>query len=194
VYVVLAAGGSRRMGFPKVTAPLAGRSPIERLGGMLAGRSLAIVTTELQQAACSRALPWALVLHNRAPHLGMTSSLLVAHHALDPEATLGVMLADKPFVRKETLELCERALEEGAGDVLVATAGGKLGHPVYFGPKARARLSAAPAGDTLRAVRDDPGLRQTTVECADPGILIDLDTPAAWRTAERKLQSERTRA
>jgi molybdenum cofactor cytidylyltransferase len=191
VYVVLAAGSSKRMGFAKATAPLAGKSPLERLRAILGGRTVAIVTNEELRSACMQTMPSATVLVNRAPALGMTSSLIVAHRELDPAATLGVLLADKPFVREETLDLCEAALEEAPDcDVLFPTAAGENGHPVYFAPSARARLSALPGGDTLRDIRDDPRLRQIAVESFDPGVLIDLDTPDAWRTAERRLMAE----
>jgi molybdenum cofactor cytidylyltransferase len=182
------------MGFAKATAPLAGKSPLERLCAILDGRTVAIVTSEELRAACAEAMPRATVLVNRTPALGMTSSLVVAHRELDPAATLGVLLADKPFVRKETLELCEAALEETPEcDVLFPTAAGENGHPVYFAPGARARLSTLPGGDTLRDVRDDPRLHQVAVESFDPGVLIDLDTPNAWRTAERRLMSQQIR-
>ncbi len=194
VYVVLAAGASKRMGFSKATEPLAGKSPLERLREILTGRTVAIVTREELQSACALAMPEATVLVNTTPLAGMTSSLVVAHRALDQEATLGVLLADKPLVREETLGLCEEALEDAPDcDVLFPTAAGENGHPVYFAPRARARLGSLPAGDTLRAVRDDPALSQVTVECHDPGVLIDLDTPEAWRTAEQRLLAEQAK-
>jgi molybdenum cofactor cytidylyltransferase len=194
IYVILAAGGAQRMGFAKATEPLAGKSPLERLGHVLEGRAVEIVTNELLKATVSALIPWAAVLVNATPPAGMTSSLLVAHRATDPDATLGVLLADKPFVHKETLDLCERTLQAShACDVLFPVSGGERGHPVYFGPKARARLTEVPAGDTLKAVRDDPALQAVAVECRDAGILIDLDTPEAWRAAEQRLLSERAR-
>lgn len=191
VYVVLAAGASQRMGFAKAVTPLGGKSPLERLGAVLEGRAVTIVAAEPLAPACSLAMPWASVLVNTRPFEGMSSSLLVAHRAIARGATLAVMLADKPFVQRQTLELCERALEVCAAcDVLYPTAAGERGHPVYFGPAARARLAAIPSGDTLRAVRDDQRLSALAVECQDAGVLIDLDTPEAWQAAERRLQDE----
>jgi len=190
-YVVLAAGASQRMGFAKATAPLAGASPLARLGRILGGRSVTIVTTQALVEECSRTFPGARVLVNATPEAGMTSSLVVAHRALAPDLTLGVLLADKPFVREETLVLCEGAYQaEPACDVLFPTLAGERGHPVYFGPRARARLAAAPSGDTLRAVRDDPELKAVAVECVDPGVVVDLDTPVEWHEAERRLAGE----
>lgn len=189
VYVILAAGDARRMGFAKVTTPLAGESPIERLGAILKGRIAALVTTHALKAACARALPAAQLYVNENARDGMNSSLLIANRAIDPGATLGVMLADKPFVRADTLDRCELALVAAPGcDVAFPVSGGEPGHPVYFAPAARVRLNALPAGDTLRAVRDDPRLSRIAVECDDSGIVIDLDTPEAWRSAERRLR------
>ena len=149
VYVVLAAGSARRMGFDKAATPLAGSSPLERLGEILGGRSVAIVTAPSREATYAAAVPWATMLVNPDPGLGMSSSLLVAHRAIDADATLGVLLADKPFVRRETLEQCEREYAVQACDVLVPELLGERGHPVYFSPKARARLETLPPGDAL---------------------------------------------
>ena len=132
-------------------------------------------------------MPWAAVLVNPDPGNGMSSSLLAAHRAIDADATLAVLLADKPFVRRETLEFCEREFAAHGCDVLVPELLGERGHPVYFSPKARVRLEALPPGDTLHRVRDDPALVKLSVHCNDRGILLDLDTPEAWRGAERRL-------
>lgn len=176
------------MGFDKAATPLAGSSPLERLGTMLAGKPVAVVTTQARRTTCVAAIPDATVLVNDNPALGMSSSLLVAHRAIDADATLGVLLADKPFVRRETLESCERAYAAAQEcDVLFPEVLGEPGHPVYFGPNARARLEALPPGDTLQAVRNDPELKAVAVHCNDRGILLDLDTPEAWRVAERRL-------
>lgn len=187
VYVVLAAGSARRMGFDKAATPLAGSSPLERLGEILGDRSVAIVSAPSREATYAAAVPWATVLVNPSPGLGMSSSLLVAHHAIDADATLAVLLADKPFVRRETLELCEREFTATGCDVLAPELLGERGHPVYFSPNARARLEGLPPGDTLHRVRDDPALAKISVHCNDRGILLDLDTPEAWRGAERRL-------
>jgi CTP:molybdopterin cytidylyltransferase MocA len=194
VYVILAAGGSTRMGFAKATAPLAGRSPLLRLADVLAGRAVTIVTSESASAGVRAVAGSASVLVNPDPDLGMTSSLRVADAAIDAGATLGVILADKPFLQRETLETCERALESAHCDVLYPVFAGTGGHPVYFRPPARARLAALAAGDTLRALRDDPMLVRAACECDDEGVALDLDTPEAWDAAERRLAKRHSHA
>lgn len=189
-YAVLAAGASRRMGFPKPVTPLAGASPLARLARVLEGRRAIVVTVAALREACAQAIPWAEIAINPHPEDGMTSSLLVAHRIADPAAVLGVLLADKPFVRRETLERCERALAETPEcDVIVPVYRTQRGHPVYFGPNARARLASLATGDTLRELRDDPRLQRVEVESSDDGTVIDLDTRAAWEAAERRLHA-----
>ena len=132
-------------------------------------------------------MPWANVVVNPAPELGMTSSLLVADREIEGNATLGVLLGDKPFVTEATLALCEAALAGAPCDIAFPTLEDEPGHPVYFTRKARALLPEIPAGDTLRALRDHPSLLQLRIACADRGILTDLDTREAWDAAEREL-------
>ncbi|HTU82796.1 MAG TPA: NTP transferase domain-containing protein [Candidatus Acidoferrales bacterium] len=185
-YVILAAGASTRMGFPKAVAPLAGITPIARLCATLGGRRAAVVTTSELHDACSREAPGALVLVNERPQSGMSSSLRVADSAIDSAATIAVLLADKPLLSRETLERCEQRLASTAADVLyVRSSRGVPGHPVYFRPAARSRLGAAPSGDSLAAVRDDPALACEVVATDDPGAFEDLDSPGDWRRAER---------
>ena len=190
VYAVLAAGASQRMGFPKPVTPLAGASPLARLARVLDGRRTIVVTAEALAEACAQAIGRAEIAINPHPAAGMTSTLLVAHRIADPAAVLGVLLADKPFVRRETLERCERALAENPEcDVLFPVNRARPGHPVYLGPKARARLGSLAPGDTLRELRDDPQLQRVEVESSDAGTVIDLDTRAAWEAAERRLHA-----
>ena len=39
------------------------------------------------------------------------------------------------------------------------------------------------------AVRDDPSLRRATVTVDDAGAFADLDTPADWRVAEKRVRA-----
>src|SRR5271154_2117146 len=55
VYVVLAAGAARRMGFDKVVAPFRGRSPLERVVAALGGRDRVVVVPSRRIAEASAA-------------------------------------------------------------------------------------------------------------------------------------------
>ncbi len=191
IYVVLAAGGSERMGFDKVTTPLAGRAPLARIAATLGKRSTIVVTRLELRAACVQAAPHASVLINPTPERGMSSSLKVANGAIAADATIGVLLADKPFLHEATLAALESELASRPRDVLYPVDdGGVSGHPVYFGPRARARLAELPDGDTLAQLRNEASLTRGAVLCRDEGAFADVDSPDAWRAAEERLVKE----
>jgi molybdenum cofactor cytidylyltransferase len=190
IYVVLAAGDSTRMGYPKATTPLGGRTPLSRICCVLDGRVTIVVTQSALRERCIEEAPFARVLVNSRPQDGMTSSLLVAERTIDPGSPIGIVLADQPFLERATVACCEARFDEGGADVVYPVAhDGTPGHPVYFGPAARALLRDAAPGDTLRSVRDDPSLRRATVTVDDAGAFADLDTPADWRVAEKRVRA-----
>lgn len=108
---------------------------------------------------------------------GMAASLVHAiRHSLprDPAAWL-VALGDMPHVAPATLRLLADALAAGA-PIVAPVMQGRRGNPVGFG---RAHL------DALLALRGEQGARRLLQSCpvtgvavADPGIFMDVDTPA----------------
>jgi molybdenum cofactor cytidylyltransferase len=110
---------------------------------------------------------------------GMAASLTHAiRHSLDvfsPVDAWLVALGDMPRVAPITLQALADALAQGGGIVAPAMAG-KRGNPVGFG---RIHL------DALLALRGEEGARRllktfsvTEVAVDDPGIFLDVDTPA----------------
>jgi molybdenum cofactor cytidylyltransferase len=107
---------------------------------------------------------------------GMAASLVHAiRHSL-PDATAWlVALGDMPHVAPDTLAQLARALAAGA-PIVVPVKDGRRGNPVGFG---RVHL------DALLALQGDQGARRllqtcpvTAVAVDDPGIFLDIDTPA----------------
>jgi molybdenum cofactor cytidylyltransferase len=87
-----------------------------------------------------------------------------------------VALADMPFVQPATVKMLAAALAGGAA-LAAPRYQGRRGHPVCFGPsyrKALLGLSGDRGGrDLLRAAGD----LLHVVDCDDPGVLVDIDTP-----------------
>jgi CTP:molybdopterin cytidylyltransferase MocA len=185
-YVLLAAGSSSRMGYEKLTAPLARRSPLERLAAVLCQRASIVVTSERLQETCAQLFAGAPIVVNKRPQDGMTSSLRAALPAAAGYDRIGVLLGDKPLISNATLEELERiAIASECDVVFPMSARGEPGHPVYLSKRAMQAAALLPNGDTLRHLRDDPSLTQRAVECADPGAFVDIDTEADWSNAER---------
>lgn len=181
IYVVLAAGASRRMGFPKVFTPLPRKegTPLERIAALLEGRDGIAVVPPAHRDDAARMAPRLRLVVNGEAERGMAHSLRCALVEVDEEAAFGVLLGDKPFLTRSSLDALEAAF---AGyDVAYPLSPARIpGHPVLFSPRARPFASRLSDGDTLSQLRDEPQLRRTVVRLDDPGAFRDLDEPAQW--------------
>jgi molybdenum cofactor cytidylyltransferase len=181
VGVLLAAGQGTRFGGDKLLAAMADGTPV----GVAAARNLAAAVGEViavvrpEDARLIHLLAATGVTIERCPAAwkGMGSSLAHAVEASAGAVGWIVALADMPRVRPQTIRAVAAALESGAALVAPAYRGSR-GHPVGFARQYGARLAAltgdAGARDILRAERD----RMQLIECDDPGVLADVDTPA----------------
>jgi CTP:molybdopterin cytidylyltransferase MocA len=186
VYVVLVDGNSTRV-IPDERKKPEGPSNLERVGSLLEDHAVEVVAEHAVEGAVTSAMPFAHVLLAAAPMIGMLASVAMASKSIDPKASIGVLPADRPGVRKDTLDRCERAFDGSSADVAYPVAGGQAGYPVYLSPEARERLAQMPEGDLLKAVQSDASLQKLAVDCRDVGIYLDLGTPEQRREAERRL-------
>lgn len=169
------------MGFAKVFTPLRGSAPLERLAQLLHGRrAVAVVPPEREGDARAMA-PSLHVAVNAQPERGMTHSLRIA--LAESEGDFAVLLGDKPFVRRKTLDELEEAFR-GADVAYPVSDRGVPGHPVLFAARLRARAVALPDGDTISQLRDDSALRRVRLVVDDPGAFLDFDEPQQWSAAD----------
>ena len=111
---------------------------------------------------------------------GMAASLVHAvRHSLPAAGSWLVALGDMPHVAPSTLAALRDALAAGA-PIVAPVHEGRRGNPVGFG---RIHL------DALLALQGDQGARRllqtcpvTEVPVQDPGIFLDIDTPADLST------------
>jgi molybdenum cofactor cytidylyltransferase len=181
VYVVLAAGESRRMGFDKTVTPLGLRSPLARLADALGQRRAVIVVPPNLSDEAARIAPAASIVINREQARGMAHSLHLALSLIERKSPFGILLGDMPSMTEATIERTEAML---CGDVDVAfpvDSAGTPGHPVLFSARARPIVEALPDGDTLRIARDDASLKRASWLCCDRSAFLDLDVPSDWR-------------
>jgi len=189
--IVLAGGASRRMGTAKAGLLLDGRTFLEHALAALAdgGADALVVVTGAAPASVIAALPAArevAVVQNPAPERGQLSSLKVAleHVAATwPEVTTAVVeLVDHPAVQPATVRaLLDAARARPSCPIVVPVHRGERGHPVLFARGVWHELLATDDDLGARAVvRADPS-RVALVDVDDPGILVDVDTPADLR-------------
>ena len=194
--VVLAAGGSTRMGRPKQLAELDGRPllahvlaavdaapadggsgglrsrpPVDRVVVALGGAADAV----LERVDLGRAEP--LVVEGWAAGMGHVLASTLAQAGDDWEAVV-VLLGDQPLVPGGAVARVVEAWRAGAGPVVTATYGGRPGHPKLFDRRLLPdllRLTGDTGARDLLATHPD---RVHRVEVGDLGSDTDIDVEA----------------
>ena len=116
---------------------------------------------------------------------GLASSLRAGLAALSGrvEGAL-VCLADMPWVRSDHLDLLIRAFEaDAARPICVPTHQGRRGNPVLWPVRHFAEIAALRGDAGARALLEVHAAEVCSVPVADPGVVLDVDTPAALAAA-----------
>lgn len=186
--IVLAAGGSSRMGRPKALLERGGRSFVEHAVHALRGGGCAqvVVVSGAVDSARLRELDLlgAAVAHNPRWAEGPTVSLqvgLTAALALQP-ATSAVLLhtVDRPRVRASTVRALLLAHRSDPAAVWQPEHDGRGGHPLLWPAITFEALAALAPAQTRRALlRGTAGFERRRLAVKDPGILDNVDDPSA---------------
>lgn len=182
--VVLAAGGSSRLGRPKQLARRGARTLLERAveaAAAATGRRVVVVVGaegRRLRALLARAHPAGAVdvVHHPGWRSGLAGSLRRGLSAVpaDARAVLFV-LSDQPLVDAASLERLIAAWRRRPGHAAAARYSGRLGVPAILPRRAFAALRTLAGDEGARKVlAGDPGV--TAVEM--PEAAFDVDTPA----------------
>jgi molybdenum cofactor cytidylyltransferase len=181
--VVLAAGGSTRMGRPKQLVDLDGRpllahvlaaveeAPVDRVVVALGGAAGEV----LERVGLGRAEP--LVVGGWAAGMGHVLASALASAGSGWGAVV-VLLGDQPLVSGRAVARLVEAWRSGAGPVVTATYGGRPGHPKLFDRRLLPDLLRL-TGDT--GARDLVAAHPewvSQVEVGDLGSDADVDVEA----------------
>jgi CTP:molybdopterin cytidylyltransferase MocA len=186
--LLLAAGGSRRFGGPKLLARCGGESLLRRaarvaLACRSAGCTVVLGASAIRLERELKGLAVDIVV-NRAWRTGLASSLRAGIAGM-PASVPGalVLLADQVSVGPADLELLMAAWQRDPRRIVAARAGAVLGPPVIL-PRSAFRAVRRLRGDTgAKALLADPLRAVTEIEITTAGF--DVDTPAdlaRWRT------------
>lgn len=180
--IVLAAGSSRRFGSDKRRARLAdGRTLLDStLQSIPPGfqRQLLVLAAGDDDLAPAPPSHWEVVRATAAAQ-GMGHSLAAGLSlCTDCDAAL-VVLADMPAVHSETYAALTAALRRDR--MVVPRHAGRRGNPVGIGADFFAGLLQAQGDSGARQLLQTHPELVTWVDCPDPGVLLDIDTPADLR-------------
>jgi len=159
--IVLAAGLGRRIGSPKALLTLDGRTFLDRAVEAFSGAGLEVIV--VMNPGVSAANSGGFRGHrvvNADPDQGngmFGSVRLGVSEALRLGASGALLLpVDLPLVTSEDVRAVRARLGEGA-EVVVATHGGRRGHPIGISRAVMDEITTAPSAATLRdLVRRDP--------------------------------------
>jgi len=182
--LILAAGESRRMGSPKALLEYRGATFLDTLIGLLAERCSPVIVAlgagaEEIRARTSR--PARFVV-NPDWARGQITSMQCGLRAVPPEAD-GVLftLVDHPAVSMNTIDAL-LAPGQGATLLRVPRFEGRRGHPIWFARELIDEFLALPETGAARDVVRLHAGRTAFLDLDDPGIVTDIDDPAAYRT------------
>lgn len=178
--VILAAGESRRMGAIKALLPFQDVSFLDRLILLFSGccDSVTVVlgahAEQVRAGAAQAAAARFVVNHDYAR--GQLSSLQAGLRAIDQIGHVLVTLVDHPAVAPSTLA----ALVAVPAPVRVPRYQGRNGHPILISREVAAELMALDPGSTAKQVIHAHAAQTNFVDVDDPGVLQDIDDPAAY--------------
>jgi molybdenum cofactor cytidylyltransferase len=169
------------MGSPKALLEFRGETFLDRLTGIFAQFCSPVVVVVGAQAGEIRAglkrPERAIFTENVNYQLGQLSSMQCGLRML-PEQIEGVLftLVDHPNVLSSTIAAL---LEQPRPPLAIPRFQDRHGHPIYFGAELAGEFLSLPPDSQAKAVIARHAARWVDVD--DPGILDDVDDPAAYR-------------
>jgi molybdenum cofactor cytidylyltransferase len=191
IAVLPAAGASSRMGRPKLLLPFRGGPLVAAVVGALRAGGVAgivLVTAseddELRTWARQAGVATAV---NPAPERGMLSSIqegIAALGGADALARRGDILlvspADLPHLRPESVAELLRRMDDTDARLAVLVYEGKRGHPLAIAPALIPEIFDLDPEIGLKQLRDRHESELMEVAVDDPGVVLDVDTPADY--------------
>ncbi len=180
--IILAAGDSSRMGYPKALLPFGAETFLSRIARTLCCAGVSDITVvvgrhaeEIRQRMNNAALRFVL---NARPELGQISSMQLAFKNMGPSYGAALIWpVDQPAVPEAVIRgLIDVYLRTSAA-IVMPTWGGKSGHPVIFRCDFCQTLLELPPGTSpkqlIRRYLDRAALFPTD----EPGVISDVDSP-----------------
>ncbi|HEY0962700.1 MAG TPA: nucleotidyltransferase family protein [Pseudomonadales bacterium] len=185
--IVLAAGSATRFGSDKRLAEFAGDTLLARtlatLNSVFTQRVLVLRADDATDETLARRFgkDW-LVVRATDAGKGMGNSLAAAMACTADWNGAVVALADMPFVRPVTCATIAARLT--ADTLVVPFHRGQRGNPVGIGSRYFSELATLRGDRGARELFERHAAALVKLDVDDPGILRDIDTPAALRAPD----------
>jgi CTP:molybdopterin cytidylyltransferase MocA len=182
--LILAAGESRRMGFPKALLRYRDETFLDTLIGLFAARCqpVIVVLGAHSDRIRERTLRPATFAINADYQRGQTSSMQCGLRAV-PAGAESVLftLVDHPAVAPATLDALLAGQVHIPGPLVrVPRHQGRRGHPIWFSRDIIAEFLGLQEDGAAREIVRSHAAQTEFLDVDDPGILADIDDPAAY--------------
>lgn len=182
--IVLAAGASTRMGKSKALLEVDGSTFLERAVHLLREAGCRYVVAVVDDDDWTERLAdvsGAAVVINDQPGAEQIDSLRLGIANL-PEGGDGVIVlpVDFPRISAKTVAMLIEEFGRSDAAILNPSHNGEAGHPVIFARRILPELLEPDLPDGARSVIEAHAGEARAIEVNDPGILIDIDTPADY--------------
>lgn len=186
---MLAAGRSRRMGQPKALLAAAGETFLERTIAALRDGGCGEVVAVVRRPVGPEARRIAAVAGGCGARVVTVAgegeqidSLRAGLRALAPAAAAAVVSpVDLPQLHAGVVRALLVAFRRTGAPVVLPAYRGRHGHPVLFAREVFAELLAGPLAEGARSVVRAHAADRVEVALDEPGVLLDVDTPADYR-------------
>ncbi|MEB3294211.1 MAG: nucleotidyltransferase family protein [Synechococcales bacterium] len=181
--ILLAAGGSQRMGYPKQLLPVQGRSLLRYIANRVCeapGEAKFVVLGAYHEVLSLELIDLPLeILINDDWDLGMSSSLQTGIAALPNSiAAAMILLCDQPHVSVELIEQLIQQYQQTQAPIVACAYGETVGVPALFDRSLFGELQQLTADEGARSVIQAHRDRLVTIPF--PQGAIDLDTLEDW--------------
>jgi molybdenum cofactor cytidylyltransferase len=179
--IILAAGASSRMGFPKALLPIGGDVFLTRILGTLEPLGLEDCIVVLGRQA-ARILPFlphfgTRVVVNFNPDAGQLSSIQIALSGLDSSQSCLIWPVDQPGISRNLVRALIQLFRDSGAPLALPCVGGKNGHPALFRGTLFQEILETPVQEGLKKMvlrhREEAALLVTDEVAA----IEDVDTP-----------------
>ncbi len=184
--IILAAGDSTRMGYPKALLPLGSDMFLTRILGILRNVGLPKPVIILGRAASiiqPQIKGWpADIRINPDPSRGQLSSIQVALSHLSPESIAGLIWpVDQPAVSEDLVRRLTQLFIDSKSKIACPIYGGKRGHPAIFHRDLFPEFMDAPLEEGPKKILMRHQNATVLLPTQEPGTVKDIDTPAEYQ-------------
>jgi molybdenum cofactor cytidylyltransferase len=179
--IILAAGESRRMGFPKMLLPFRNTTMLENVITNVTGSQIdnALVVLGAERETLTELVKKTSVkyCYNDNYKEGMLSSVKCGFRNLPSgfEAVL-VFQGDQPFILSKNIDRIIEGYRSSDKGIVIPVYNKKRGHPILIDRKYRDYIETLDVSEGLRSLARRFYEDVLEVETDDPGILRDIDT------------------